>query len=217
MLTFPRPSFEPPLSQREWAQCRQHHGRRIAFTREAIRYGEVSHTQERRHSDDNGCCTFSKDPLTTSLYCMLSLQLHTDKYCILPCLPSIIHFLSSCHSLCTKITLHLGTLWFQVSGWWSNVMKSNGYWIFSIVTKMRFDLWSLCYFMHIFNHDQTFFLGKWTLNEVLRSFSLTVRRTCTWPLCYISKPVNMVPWLQLSRLESSCSEDRREFSECTAL
>lgn len=67
-LTFPRPSFEPPLSQREWAQCRQHHGRRIAFTREAIRYGEVLHTQERRHSEDNGCCTFSKDPLTASLY-----------------------------------------------------------------------------------------------------------------------------------------------------
>lgn len=31
--------------------------------------------------------------------CMLGLQLHTDKYCILPCLPSIIHFFSSCHSV----------------------------------------------------------------------------------------------------------------------
>lgn len=97
--------------------------------------------------------------------CMLGLQLHTDKYCILPCLPSIIHFLSSCHSLCTKITLHLATSWFQVSGWRSNVMKRNGYWIFSIVTNIRIDLWSFWYSMHIFNHDQRLFFVIWTLNE----------------------------------------------------
>lgn len=125
LITFPRPSFKPPSSQREWAQCRQHHGRRIAFTSEAIRYGEVSPPKSGGTQRTMAAALSPK--IRLQHLCMLGLQLHTAKYCILPCLPSIIHFLSSCHSLCTKITSHLGTWWFQVSGWWSKVMKRDGY------------------------------------------------------------------------------------------
>lgn len=44
-----------------------------------------------------------------------------------------------------------------------------------------------------------------------KTFSLTVRRTCVWPLCHISESVKMAPWLQLNGVESSWSESSREF------
>lgn len=157
--------------------------------------------------------------------CMLGLQLQTDKYCILPCMPSIIHFLSSCHSLCTKITSHLRAWWFQVSGWWNKLMKRDGYMIFSIVTNVRIDLWSFWYFTYICYHDGWVFFKNgdysrccfacWKCHkpspQSQKTFSLTVRRTCVRPLCHISESVKMAPWLQLNGVESSWSESSREF------